>query len=451
MNNALIHNRFDIVVRDAKTEEVIEKHTGYNIILNTFWAQFLRVGNTTTLSNLQYGSGTAAPVATDTALGNRIGGKAVTDIATDFTTIASNRTIKRTCKIRIEASENNGTTISEVGMATGTSSGLVTKSLIKDQNGNPLQIAKTDTVIIDIYSTFFVVVPETLISGTMKIHPNSNFLNWLVCNATLTASASFRQSKLSSYGVTVLSASPSYSATPSYSFDTSNLKIVATLPNIAAGSGNIVGIESLECPPGIETIYPNSATPTPLIVKEVVGVGDGVTTKFGTKFGRIMNDGNAKAFVNDVETAAAFGYGKFGKSQNIGHLIEFAALNNYYWFKAPDGVPITRIKNTYTSSLNIYISATVKSSYDVTQAIAAGATYEVPAQYQTGCFFSATASASGQNNLQFYGDSWDVEFSSPPPNGATVAVTYKTNCIPKSEESVFNNISVSLTFAEYTP
>lgn len=456
--NTLIHNRFDVVVRDASTEEIIGKHTGYNIILNTFWAQFLRTDNRSTLSYLQYGSGTAIPTATDTALGTRVGGKAVTDVAVDLSNFDATGVVKRTCKIRIEASESNGTTISEVGMATGASSGLVTKALIKDQNGNALQITKTDAVIIDIYSTFFVTVPKSLASGVITIYKNENFLKWLLCNQTLNVACKFVDNTEYLYGRFAVGGSAPVTA--ALTFNTSLKKITATIPNLAAGSGNIGGLVCLEAPNGVVTNYPNDQTPSPLITKEVVGAGDGVKTKFTTKFGRIINDGSAKLYVNDVEVSADFVYGGMGSLEQVGPYIRNTGVKNtQQYITGQDiyenvsignkNIPITSV-TVYGNGTSVWACDTIDGVY--TSIDLAYGTLNIPEAHQLKKYWCTANSGwfTGFNSSKI-ATLTHVEASSPPAAGATVAATYRSACIPKDSNSVFNNISVSLTFAEYTP
>lgn len=461
--NTLIHNRFDIVVRDASTEKIIEKHTGYNIILNTFWAQFLRSDNRTTLSYLQYGSGTSAPIATDTALGSHINGKAVTNIAVDTSTFAVDRTIKRTSQIRIEASESNGTTISEVGMATGASSGLVTKALIKDQNGNPIQIAKTDTVVVDIYSTFFIVLPTSVTMGGKQITYSPDLINWLTCASTyLRLNCTFRNTRQggTSYNPITENTNNSFRfvSTAAATYNTAQRKLELAVANIPSGSANIGGIAEMGIA-GAFVDVPNSSVNSPKIIKEVIGTGDGATKDFKSNFSRIVNNGEAKAYINDVETAATIDYGTPGKAESYLPYFKDTGLT---YSQASTTRPIYENllydKGIYPSSFSAQ-RASLLGANDLSgpwtligEAAGTLGTITVSANYKYfTSYYIATTGWSMTPSDGIFLSFKEVHFSSAPASGATVALTYNTDCIPKDSSSVFNGISMSLTFAEYTP
>ena len=150
--NCLIHNRFDIVKRDVITGEIKEKAEAYNLITNAGWNAIFN-GQGTYWYCVSFGNGTAEPQVTDTTLTSRLGYKNGTNVVMDKSQINTTGIIKKTFQIRLEANEYVGSTISEVGTGTDDTSTVFTKALLKDQNGNPLSIVKTNLDIIDIYAT----------------------------------------------------------------------------------------------------------------------------------------------------------------------------------------------------------------------------------------------------------------------------------------------------------
>ncbi|MEG2001094.1 MAG: hypothetical protein RR053_06870, partial [Evtepia sp.] len=66
--NASIHNRFDIEVIDSRTGQVRQRAQAENIILDQMWANFDYF-----FYDIQYGTGTGVPAATDKTLFSYLG------------------------------------------------------------------------------------------------------------------------------------------------------------------------------------------------------------------------------------------------------------------------------------------------------------------------------------------------------------------------------------------
>jgi len=139
------HNRFDIV----KNGEWV----GYaeNIILNQMYN---RLCNFLTYFNyIHFGTGSGTPTPDRTSLFSHLGTKE----AVVEETVKAFPTSRVTKKIVLMPEEYVGRTITEVGVAYGSSaSNLVTHAMIKDAEGNPLSITKTELDVIEIYATVFI-------------------------------------------------------------------------------------------------------------------------------------------------------------------------------------------------------------------------------------------------------------------------------------------------------
>ena len=178
-NRVSIHNRFDIEVRDMRTGELKQKAVSHNIILDQMYTRLC--GGSTYFVNIHFGSGTGTFAPTRTSLFSHLG----TKTAVDDTLIKSIPLSSWKRKIVLNPEEFVGNTLSEVGVAFGSSStNLVTHSAIKDEEGNPLSIVKTDTDVITIYATVFVTFDNSNPNLVYIGMPSSNQLvNYLIGGA----------------------------------------------------------------------------------------------------------------------------------------------------------------------------------------------------------------------------------------------------------------------------
>ena len=150
--NSVLHNRFDIVISNVETGEVIQKAQAENIVLDRMYTQLCNFS--TYFVNIVFGTGTGTPTASRTTLFSRLGYKS----AVDEEIVRSYPTSKWVKKIRLESSEYNGNTITEVGISNETTN-VNTHAMITDAEGNPLSITKNSLMVVDIYATVFVEIP----------------------------------------------------------------------------------------------------------------------------------------------------------------------------------------------------------------------------------------------------------------------------------------------------
>lgn len=152
-SNAVLHNRFDIVVSNVETGEVIQKAQAENIVLDRMYTRLCNFS--TYFTNIVFGTGTGIPTASRDILFSRLGYKT----AVDEEIVRSYPTSKWVKKIRLESTEYNGNTITEVGISE-TTTNINTHAMITDAEGNPLSIPKTDLIVVDIYATVFIEIPN---------------------------------------------------------------------------------------------------------------------------------------------------------------------------------------------------------------------------------------------------------------------------------------------------
>ncbi len=149
--NLSIHNRFDIVVRNAETGEVEQRAQAENIVLDRMYTRLCAFQ--TYFENIVYGRGTGTPTADGTTLFSRIGSMA----ASTEELVRSSPTSTWTRKIRLGTGDNNGETLTEVGIS-DTTTYINTHALITDAEGHSLALEKTALRIIDIYSTVYITL-----------------------------------------------------------------------------------------------------------------------------------------------------------------------------------------------------------------------------------------------------------------------------------------------------
>lgn len=172
-----IHNRFDVEVVNAETGNVKKKAYAENIVLDALWVRLLSPN--TYFNYIHYGTGTGTLVASRTSLFSFLGAKATgSDASINFNYEEGWFSFQKS--IKLLETEHVGATLTEVGIGYGSSTGnLVTHAQLKDMNGNPISITKSDTDIINIYATVFVHWnPNGYESGSINFAPiYSDFIN----------------------------------------------------------------------------------------------------------------------------------------------------------------------------------------------------------------------------------------------------------------------------------
>ena len=337
-----IHNRWDIEVIDSRTGEVKQTARGYNVICNGWW-NLIFSSATSNYSSLRtryisFGSGNGTPDVTDTALFHYEGKKEVGGASYNSTDNVD-ATFAR-LSIQLGTGEYNGITISEVGFMGGYSgSVLTTHAVLKDMNGNPISVTKTEYDIINIYGTVYVHwdLDEYFETGICinlaqiytsnpygnKSNPllsfatggrnlrralyndewgwiTSNVLDFMIsyqsgwkCLKTLDNSGreSWPDPRMSSLNVTSSFDAQNRTATYSMKFDVGYMNMARGIGCLALcgdkqsnrdpyNSDRCDGIMELYCRRG----YTNPWWPGSQITGEVVGTGDGTTKKFKTVY-----------------------------------------------------------------------------------------------------------------------------------------------------------------------
>lgn len=145
-----IHDRFDIEIKDIRTNEFVQRAVAYNILLDSFFEyNFTGVWN----NYILFGKGMGTLSKSRTSLFNSIGGKASEREAYDIKQAPAISRITK--KIVIAANEYVGETFTEVGQGPNNTTPY-SHALIKDSEGNDLVLGpKTNVQEITIYATTY--------------------------------------------------------------------------------------------------------------------------------------------------------------------------------------------------------------------------------------------------------------------------------------------------------
>lgn len=504
---ASIHNRFDVEVRDAVTGELKQQARGYNVICDKLWDRLFNASGTTWspqkyFSYVVYGSGSGTPSASDTALFSQLGYR----YCENSTTLAADQErgiFWRQGVATLQASDNVGDTITEVGIAYDTTH-IVTHAMLEDMNGNPISIVKTDTDVILIYATVYVHFPPAGWYGgsisLARINTGSggnphwlSLLTGIVPGGGNYTPHWYRKGAGTRTGIFTASNSQM-----SETVDRANKKITLTKRLEAAelnlpirsllisyqyvASGTYSGNPTFWVTPG------SWFTPSE-IKAEAVGTGDGTTTGFATAFP--VKTGS-KVYVDGVE---ASGVTIRSGPADAAHMenwlntcteVTIAGIRIYdqgaYTIDANLGLSTSSLQsngrtlgleNPFAALGIASISAmlgsgsggvlTVQCSDDLVSWTDAGTfsslgttvqTLSIPQVLRTKRYWRLVNAAASAKSYyaRFVADVPDtahnIVFTSPPAAGAVITCDYVPDCIAKDENHVFD-LTLELTLGEY--
>lgn len=460
---AAIHNRFDVEVIDARTGVLRQKAQAMNVVCNGLWNALF--ANRAYFSNIAFGSGTGVPSVSDTALFTYVGNKAVSDLTYNKGT--GYRSVTR--HITLMENEYVDVTLSEVGIYNNNA--LMTHAMLVDMSGNLITITKTNVDIINIYATVYLHVQNAYSNGSIKIESDSYFGNYLLgtdtrktmyfCPSTLGKNVAFPQknngvasvtSNVSAKTLTInanrvaVSAWNDINGIPGFIFgsDTNGSlsnKVTAFLSIDAAG---------------------NAGTPIPQITSESVGTGDGTKVGFYTHF-IVDKDKPVHIYINGEETedanfddnpinANGLLYMKHIKGVDAQENIIF---DDAYMFgyngsntgEAPRYFYNTRYETTAITNASGWNSGWYVSNDFINWEYVQGA---VPPQYQHYKYWDDRQNRYPEMASLTAQIAPNIIFDDPPPAGAIITVDYTPAVIPKDENHVYD-LSVTISFGEYTP
>ena len=479
---ARIHNRWDVEVVDAATGEVKQRARGFNVICDGWWANIPNASGS--VSYIQYGGGSGTPAASDTALFSRIGSKSVS--MTEDTSTIQQDFVSWQYSIQLAPADAVGETITEVGLATGQTSGLLTHAMLQDMNGNPISITKTATDIVNIYATIFLhIETDRYASGKIRITKN---VTWMRGFGLTTGSyvrisvAPYQTAAYDSKSDTANLSSGSYDAatkTTSMSF----VQLQAAAGNCDGGAlflafGYYLGSPNYNNRNAYLIMFPASKSQ---ILNEAVGTGDGSTKNFKTKFAFPSNatiyiDGVAQAsgvtvvpdhpsrssrldlFLLPIALVTNDGLAlleDFVNSNSSG--LNIPASSEQMYEQSMAGIELDTLKisgSSATNTVTISVSDDLETWTDVGATFVSGTTWSIPQTYRNAKYWkirnnktSGTMTLDGGTSPDLTG--YAIRFDTAPAAGAAITASYQTPMIPKDSDHIMD-VSMTVTFGEYT-
>lgn len=289
----LIHNKFDITIEDVLTGEK-QSLTTYNIILDSFFNSFSLGYNY--FKSIGIGTGTGTLSVTRTTLFNPLDNLTTTLKSYSLAYPSSYKVLEA----KLETTDYNGSVITEVGISKYYPSlGIVTHALLKDNEGNPISITKTDTMVVYIQATVYCTITNSGLgdNGIYALPSEAYSLPKLIlgladANFNTLYMVSGYDQELESVGDISNFAYASVSIggfTYKYANNILTITIPVTTFNSATGNNGLVRYLGIR---GIGAIkFPDTSVMASYAVTDIViGSGDGSTTDFNIKCPKIVEN-----------------------------------------------------------------------------------------------------------------------------------------------------------------
>ena len=484
-----IHNRFDVMKKNVLTGE--EKQVAYaeNIILDAY---FNRDYIPQAVYNIQYGRGTGELLENRTTLFSKIAHATIT--GRSYTEDFDNNVVSQRCSIVLGIGTSNGETITEVGFGDAWST-LITHALLRDMNGNPIGVPKTNLDIITIYATLFGVfdIPWAADNGLYldTCIPSDGAHGMLAGMVGSYYGGQSTPNSIEMIGTGINGLRAESAVVVSGSSVMSNKKLTTTAPRIdvnqfnytegiwsvklmdSAGSSKIRGGYAL-------CFVKNPLAPKHFVEGEQVGVGDGVTKDFTTKYpfvesGAVVKiDGIAASgedvtideltiFKNaDIQKAMSAVYnGKFSSNQydyyKIGGDRWTGGLFSNFVFQNLIHEKVGLYSFRVRQMTRVYCSDDA-ISWTLIQETGATEQYNtitIPEAYRNKRFWRTQAiNSTAHATLDTFvtedvDESGNIHFTEAPAEGKVITINYETKVVPKDTNHVFDFAS-AVSFDRYT-
>ena len=258
-----IHNRFDIEVRDTKTNALKQTGVAENIVLDRAYTRICNFSSYFTRIHFGTGVGTLSPDRTTlfTPVSNKVA--AVEEKIKEYPIS------KITKKIVLNPEEFVGQEITEVGISE-TTNAINTHALIKDAEGNPLSILKTDLDVVTIYATVFIKLQNPSEDFRFINFPNNSIVNYFLDDTTPSDIIACDRNKEMSNTPGPVITQKTGSITVSTADKTRNIK---TRFGVSEANGSVKGIRILDM---LKAALPHSNIYTGHNFENVIlGSGDG--------------------------------------------------------------------------------------------------------------------------------------------------------------------------------
>lgn len=475
-----IHNRFDVEVVDAVTGKVKQKAQAFNTVCNNLWSRIF--AKSTYFNYIHYGTGTGTPSTSDTKLFEYLGNASATyqTYGLDYSTGVFY--VRK--YIQLTASTAVGKTITEMGIAHSTSTtSLCTHALLKDMNGNPISIQKTDTDIINIYATVYVHFNPQGYDNSVSLICYDNqityfFLAFLAGHISYPLGHGMAAGGISNGNIAVyappLGLLKTVTTTGDSSAKTLTLKMARLettditsggfdyiLIHCSRGSDyNHKGIPSLVITPG------GSSFPYSEITSEAVGTGDGTTVDFALDFPWAHD---VKVYIDGEETldftvdyapnrtpyAEYFITPLLPSSTPERHLREingYGKLGSCLYYNRCWELGMASVYATKSSSYSgdVLVSNDLNTWTKITT-VSAATKVTIPEEYRHYKYWKFLPNSTSPSSVFTLHGSYSgkaLHLNTPPASGSVITADYKCDCFAKDSNHVFD-FSLVIHLGEY--
>ncbi len=434
------HNRFDIEVRDAKTGELKQKGQAENIVLDRMYERLCNFNSY--FNYIHFGQGTGILEPSRELLFDELGYKS----AETEETIKDFPISKWTRKIVLNPEEYVGESITEVGISdtyssTKSKSYINTHALIKDAEGNPLSIEKTDIDVVIIYATVFIELQDRSENIYFTNLPNNNdLLNYLLGGSS--PSDYIRLGKKWTKG-DMLDGNIISSKSANLSSNLSNKKAsLNTRFGITEGNGNIAEIEAFN---SFNMTLPEINVFERYELKDIqLGVGNGVNKCFVIPNIRAENIVvKVDNVVNNDIAMQNYNNANFKVQDLIG-----VGINGLGVTISPDGDTI--VTASYSSPyFTVHRLNTDTGEYEKVQdLIGVGSEGRGVTISPDGDTIVTASESSPYFTIHNFEKTFKtIIFTTPPPEGAVITADYIVPYIPKTEDYVLD-VTAEIQFGE---
>lgn len=477
-----IHNKFEIEVIDTTTGEVKQSAKGFNTICSNLW-KYLSLDKTSYANCIHFGDGNGNPAPDDTSLFSFLGYKAVTTGGHDIDYEAG--VFSQQYNIQLTEAEYVGKYITEVGIGYSSSSDtLCTHAMLQDMNGNPISIQKTNTDVINIYSTIYVHFnPYGYDNGHIFL-----FLGNSVGNSILGKLAGRSTSYYLTEQVRYYPKGGTYFPKEEHSsfanvdatleVDTENKILVITANRLISTAGNNKGIGGM----GLFCRYnsygtvgdynrglyicPGGSIPSSKIYGESIGTGNGYNKNFVLKFPYARD---AKIYINGVETTKfkLLYWSGSNLSGDIQQLMPHSTKDKHVFDCRPESNKVSEML-FYNPSYEVGLSAIWGNGVVISSMLASndlinwneisyeGSVNTIPESSVNYKYWKVFFSEPVYRyNINISAPSKDtpmggsIVFDTAPAEGAIITADYTSDFIAKDENHVFD-LQISINLGEYT-
>ncbi|HZK44363.1 MAG TPA: hypothetical protein VFC73_08810 [Syntrophomonadaceae bacterium] len=460
-----IHNKFKIEVRNVVTKEIKQEGFAENIVLDRMYTRLMNFNPFFTYIHVGGGTGTLSPDRT--TLFNPVTHKT----AVDDEKIKDYPISSVTKKIEFGTTEQNGKTFTEVGISESTNA-INTHALIKDAEGNPLSITKTDIDVVTIYATiYFELIENPNSDGKFnRVATGNKLIDYVIDGATFTPSLWLGDEGGSSLCKNHINYRRS-SLSLSRSSDSANRKnTYSTRIDVNEGNYDIGEI----C---LDNVYridlENAQSWAGHTLQDVnIGTGDGVTKDFDigrydftgltAKIDSLSTTGYTLANTAGKNYKQHFPVFKIAKKETIVFNrfpdpfinISFdgsTSITSTVSFEVEEGIDLTNYKVEYFTKryLSYYPATDIYGSQDgeVYSKIHSNPRmdgvnfYEFTTNYKYLRFYLSTSSTMRIDYIRLVNKNYaepTITFTTPPPEGAPITVSYTVPYIPKTEDYVID-------------